>query len=203
MSDKRKNATQRAKAAKLAATPRSPQDLQEAVSAYAVLEMTIESLTLEADAELKAVTERHTAKIEARKAQAAELLPLIEEYTRSHRSELFKGDSKTTEVCGHELSLRTSPPKVDTTPKTTQKAVLAKLIEHEDADFADRFIRWSEALNKEAILEAHDLVSGDWKPGFEELGTLGLVITQNEVFSLKTKRVLGEGKTSTGTAEPA
>ena len=203
MSDKRKAATTRAKATKLAAILRTPDDLRRAVSDYALLEMTVESIQLEADAELKAVSERYAKKIEEKREEMAELLPSIEAYTRSHRADLFPGDAKTARVAGHELCLHKTPPKVETARGTTQKAVLGALIEHENSDWADAFIRWSEALNKEAILSAYDITTGKWKPGHEALGELGVEITQTEQFILKTHRVLGDSTTTKGTAEDA
>lgn len=203
MSTKRTAATSRAKAKKLATVLRSPEDLTHAVSEYALLEMTVESMKLEADAEVKAITERHQKKIEAKLAEMADLLPSIEFYTRAHREDLFKGDAKTARVAGHELCLHMTPPKVETARGVTQKAVLAALIEHEDGEWADTFIRWSEALDKEAILARFNLTTKAWQEGHERLGELGIEITQTEQFTLKTYRVLGDTNTTKGTAEAA
>lgn len=194
----RDSATQRAKAAKLAKTLKNPDELAAAISTYALLELTVESLQLEAEAEIKALTERFQTRIEAKRSEMADLLPQIEDYTRTHRKELFKSDAKTARIGGHEVSLHWTPPKVDTRRGVTQKAVLARLIEHEDATFADPFIRWTEALNKEAVLDAWDATTEAWKPGMEQLGELGLEIVRTEQFSLKTNRVLTESKTSKG-----
>lgn len=203
MSDPRKIATKRAKAAKVAAILHSPEALETAVSTYATLELTLESLKLEAEAEMTSIRERWQTKIDKVSDEMSDILPQIEAYARKHKLALFKPGTKTANVRGHELCLHLTPPKVDTKRGTTQKAVLAALLEHEDGEWADAFIRWTEALNKDAILGQWDSETDTWKPGGERLGELGIEITQDEAFSLKTKRVLTDSKTSKGSTEAA
>lgn len=203
MSDRRKIATKRAKAAKVAAILHSFETLEAAVSTFATLELTLESQKLEAEAEMSVIRERWQTKIDKTTAEMADLLPQIEAYARKHKLELFKPGTKTANVRGHELCLHLTPPKVDTKRGTTQKAVLAALLEHEDGEWADAFIRWTEALNKDAILGQWDSETDSWKPGGERLGDLGIEITQDEAFSLKTKRVLTDSKTTKGSTEAA
>jgi phage host-nuclease inhibitor protein Gam len=203
MSNPRQLATKRAKAAKLATILHSMDALESAVSTYATLELTLESLKLEAEAEMTAIRERWQTKIDKVADEMSDLLPQIEDYTRKHKSELFKHGVKTAHVRGHELCLHLTPPKVDTKRGVTQKAVLAALLEDADSDWADTFIRWSEALNKEAILGQWDTETEAWKPGGERLGELGVEITQDEAFALKTKRVLTDSKTSKGSSDAA
>lgn len=194
--DPRKKATSRAKAHKVATLLQSPEALETAVSTYATLDLTLESLKLEAEAEMKVLMERHQSRIAKVTSEMDELLPQIELYTRRHKAELFKPGTKTANVRGHELCLHLTPPKVDTKRGTTQKAVLAALLEHEDGDWADTFIRWTESLNKEAILGQWDTETETWKPEGEGLSKLGIEITQDEAFSLKIKRVLSDAKTA-------
>lgn len=203
MSDPRKIATKRAKAAKVAAILHSVEALEAAVSTFATLELTLESLKLEAEAEMTAIRERWQTKIDKVSDEMSDILPQIEAYARKHKADLFKPGTKTANVRGHELCLHLTPPKVDTKRGTTQKAVLAALLEHEDGEWADAFIRWTESLNKDAILGQWDSETDAWKPGGERLGDLGIEITQDEAFSLKTKRVLTDSKTSKGSTEAA
>lgn len=200
-SSKRPAAAKRAKQAKLAQALRDDAALGAAISSFATLELTCESLQLEAEAEIKAIKESAAARIEKVKAEMAELFAQTEHYTRTHRDRLFKGDEKSTTIQGHKLTLRLTPPKVDTIKGTTQKDVLAALIEHEDEAFADAFVRWSESLNKEAILEQWDTETSTWKPGGERLADLGIEITQTEQFELKTARTLTSAKTTKGEAQ--
>lgn len=202
-SNSRNTATKRAKAAKVATILQSPEALEAAVSTYATLELTLESQKLEAEAEMSVIRERWQTKIDKTSDEMADLLPQIETYTRRHKLDLFKPGTKTANVRGHELCLHLTPPKVDTKRGTTQKAVLAALLEYPDGDWADAFIRWTEALNKEAILGQWDTETGAWKPGGEALGELGIEITQDEAFSLKIKRVLSDAKTTKGGSEAA
>ncbi len=197
---KRKAATTRAKEAKLAAVLHSPEDLERAVSTYATLELTLESLSLEAEAELKAISERWNGKINKVRDELADLLPQIEDYTRKFRKALFKTGAKTVSINGHELSLHLTPPKVETKRGVTQKQVLAALLEHPNAEWADAFVRWTEALNKEAILGKWNTETNSWQPEGEALAELGIEITQTEQFALKTNRVLGASKTTAGEA---
>lgn len=203
MSDPRKIATKRAKAAKVAAILHSVEALEAAVSTFATLELTLESLKLEAEAEMSVLRERWQTKIDKTADEMAELLPQIETYARRHKADLFKSGTKTANVRGHELCLHLTPPKVATKRGTTQKTVLTGLLEHEDGDWADAFIRWTETLNKDAILGQWDSETDTWKPGGERLGDLGIEITQDEAFSLKTKRVLTDSKTTKGSTEAA
>ncbi len=198
---KRKNATKRAKEKKLAEVLRDDAALAEAVSLYASLELTVESLQLEAEAEIKILMERTAAKIKKHAEEMNGLFDQVEHYTRVNRDSLFKGEEKSTLILGHKLALRKNPPKVETVKGTTQKEVLADLIEHEDEEWADGFIRWSEALNKEAILNQWDVETGTWKPGGDRLADLGIEITQTEAFEIKTARALTAAKATKGEAQ--
>lgn len=195
-------APQRAKAAKMQAILKSEDELSAAVSRYATLELLTEALNTETEAEVKAIMERSATQRKALEAESSELFEQIETYTRRNRRALFVGDDKSTMINGHRVSLRTSPPKVDTVKGVTQKQVLSDLLQHTDEAWADAYVRWSEALNKERILEDWDTTAGTWKPGAEGLGELGIEITQSEVFELKTARVLSAGKATKGTAAP-
>ena len=198
---KRKAATQRAKEKRLHEVLRDENAFAAAISRYATAELILAGQKLEAEAEIKAVMERHNAKIERTQTELAELFDGIEEFARRHRGELFKGKAKTATINGHEIAFRNSPPAVSTEKGTTQKAVLVALLEHEDADWADLFVRWKESLNKEAILEQWNAETGEWKTGGAGLAELGIKIESSESFNLKTNRALSAAETTTGEAQ--
>jgi len=198
---KLKDAQKRAKAKRLHEVLRDDNAFAAAISRYATCELLLAGQKLEAEAEIKALMERHNARIEKTQEELDELFPQIEDYARRHRPELFKGDSKTTSINGHEIAFRTGNPTVTTAKGTTQKAVLLALLEADDADWADKFVTWKESLNKEAILGQWNAETGTWKTEGERLGEMGIEIEQVERFHLKTNRALGESETTTGEAQ--
>lgn len=201
MSDKHTAAKKRAKEKRLHEVLRDENALAAAISRYATAEMILAGQKLEAEAEIKAVMERHSAKIERTQTELAETFDAIEDYVRRHRKALFKSDSKTASINGHEISFRTSTPAVGTEKGTTQKAVLLALLEHQDEEWADQFVRWKESLNKEAILDQYNAETGEWKATGAALADLGVIIEQSERFHLKTARALGDAVTTRGEAE--
>jgi phage host-nuclease inhibitor protein Gam len=198
---KRKAAQARAKQARLHEVLRDEHAFAAAISRYATAELILAGQRLEAEAEIKALMERHNAKIEKTQTELAELFEGIEDYARRFRKTLFKTESKTALVNGHVISFRNSPPAVSTTKGTTQKAVLLALLEHANAEWADTFVRWKESLNKEAILEQWNAETGDWKEQGQALAELGILIESSEAFILKTNRALGEAQTTKGEAK--
>lgn len=203
MSTKTKAAQKRAKEKRLHEVLRDEASFAAAISRYATCELLLAGQKLEAEAEIKAVMERHNARIEKTQEELAGLFPQIEDYARRHRLELFKGDSKTTSINGHEIAFRTGNPTVTTAKGTTQKSVLLALLETEDAEWADQFVTWKESLNKEAILGQWNAETGTWKQDGERLADLGLEIEQVERFHLKTNRALSEAQTTRGEAQAA
>jgi phage host-nuclease inhibitor protein Gam len=202
MSDSKKQAAQkRAKQKRLHEVLRDDAALADAISRHATLELLIAGQRLEAEAEIKAITERHTARIEKSSAELAELFDSIEDYARRHRSDLFKGDAKSTTINGHEIAFRKGNPTVTTAKSTTQKAVLIALLEADDSEWADKYVRWKESLNKDAILDEWNAETGEWKLGGIRLADLGVEIEQTERFHLKTSRALGESVITKGEAE--
>jgi phage host-nuclease inhibitor protein Gam len=171
--------TTRAKRAKLAATLTNHDQLTAAVSRHVTLDLLITALELERDAELKAISEKYAAKIEPHIAERGDLFEQIEAYASKHRATLIPTDTKTALVAGHELQFRLGNPTVTTQKGTTQKAVLNALMELDDEEFADRFLRWKETLNKEAVLAAWPNVQDQIR-----LRQLGLEIDQVERLHL-------------------
>lgn len=200
---KRTAAAKRAKEKRLHEVLRDENAFAAAISRYATAELILAGQRLEAEAEIKAVMERHNARIERTQTEMAEGFDAIEDYARRHRPELFKGDDKTVTINGHEIAFRTGNPTVTTGKGTTQKAVLVALLEHDDANWADQFVRWKESLNKEAILDQWNAETGEWKAEGLGLADLGVEIEQTERFHLKTNRALSEAVTTKGEGEPA
>jgi len=198
---KRNAAAKRAKEKRLHEVLRDENALAAAISRYATAELILAGQRLEAEAEIKAVMERHNAKIERSQSELAELFEGIEDFARRHRGEMFKGDDKTVTINGHEIAFRTGNPTVTTGKGTTQKAVLVALLEHPDSEWADLFVRWKESLNKEAILDQWNAETGEWKAEGLGLADLGVEIEQTERFHLKTNRALSEAVTTKGEGE--
>lgn len=192
----------RAKKAALKSTLKSKDDLQQALSRYATLTLMKESVELETEAEVKAVMERLKSRLEAFSAEMEELFEQIELYTRKHRDELFTGDAKTKTVGGHEIGFRIGNPTVGTRKGVTQKGLLMQLLEHDDETWADKYIRYKQELNKEAILAEYDAATGTWKPTGLELAEMGAVVEQSERFFLKLHRVMTEAAPTQGSAQP-
>jgi phage host-nuclease inhibitor protein Gam len=144
--------------------------------------------------------ERHATKMERTRLEKEELFDAIEDYARRHRGTLFKGYAKATTINGHEIAFRTGNPTVTTAKGTTQKAVLIALLEHDDAEWADQYVRWKESLDKESILGQWNAETGTWKAEGEGLADLGVEIEQVERFHLKTARALGDAVTTSGEA---
>lgn len=196
-------AKKRAKIRVLHSVLRNADDFAATVSRYATAELILAGQRLEAEAEVKALMERHNARIERTQAELAELFESIEDYARRHRADLFTGEEKTITVNGHEIAFRTGNPTIATAKGTTQKAVLLALLEHEDSDWADPFIRWKESLNKDAMLDQYNTETGTWKEGGQALADLGVIVEQTERFHLKTARALDKPSTTTGEAQTA
>jgi phage host-nuclease inhibitor protein Gam len=186
---------QRAKKAKLAHTLTNDDQLTSAVSRHVSLDLIITSIELERDAEIKAITERYAAKLEPHIEERGDLFEQIEDYTRRHRARLMKGDSKTVQVAGHDLSYRLGNPTVITVKGITQKAVLAELLEMPDETFADRFIRWKESLNKEAVL-------GAWNNLEDQVRLRALGLDTEQVERLHLSPSLQTATPTTGQATP-
>ncbi len=146
-----------------------------ACNEIAVLEVQLRQQTALRDQHLQQIRDQFGPMIDDLTEERDAKVALAEKYAETHRAELFPAARKSGETPLSNYGFRTGNP---TLALLNRKWSWASVLEAVKAAFPKRYVRQTEAVDKDAIKA--QLTA-------EQLATVGLRVTQSEAFYIEAK----------------
>lgn len=150
------------------AVPGNAADASNAIARIGIEQRELARIEAAMNDELAVIKERWEAQAEPHRKAIADTSQGVQIWCEAHRGELLKGDAKTATFPAGEVQWRVRPPSCRVTGAEAVLDLLRRL-------GLGRFIRSKEEINKEAILNEPEAVTG----------VPGIRIEQGEDFVIK------------------